>query len=80
MKILLTTDSRMVAVYSDKLLPVAARLGEKTITRASEVEWQGNAWEARSRVTGEILATEPTRQEALQKEVQAIESNLAAYA
>jgi len=80
MKILLTPEGRMVAVYSDALLPVADRLGEKTIDRASDVEWQDGAWEAKSRQTGEILAREPTRERALQLEVKAIESNLAAYA
>lgn len=81
MKILLTADgSTVVAVYTDKLLPVASRLGEKDIARASEVEWVDGTWQAKSRVTGEVLASTPTRQEALQKEVEAIESDLTKYA
>ncbi len=81
MKILIGANGQVTAVYNDGLLPVADRLGGvKDITRASNVEWNGTAWVAQSCATGEVLATEPTRQEALKKEVAAIESNLKAYA
>lgn len=81
MRLLIGATGQITAVYNDGLLPVADRLGGvKDITRASNVEWNGTAWEARSCATGEVLAIEPTRQEALKKEVAAIESNLKAYA
>ena len=81
MKIMIGAGGGITAVYNDRLLPLAARLGdENTIDRASNVEWNGTAWEAKSCATGEVLAVEATREQALKKEVAAIESNLPAYA
>lgn len=81
MRLLISKNGHVTAVYNDSLLPLAKRLGgEKQIIRASEVEWQGDAWVATSCKTGEILASEETRQRALQKEVTAIESSLTTYA
>ena len=81
MKVLIDTGGQVTAVYNDCLLPLAERIGgEKRIDRASNVEWNGNAWEAKSCVTGQVLAAESTREEALKKEVAAVESDLRTYA
>jgi hypothetical protein len=82
MKILVGDAGQVTAVYNDRHLGLARRLGHDNpnIDRASNVEWDGKAWVATSCRTGEVLATEPTREQALKKEVAAIESNLAAYA
>lgn len=67
-------------MYNDSLLPLAARLSKPEITRASNVEWSDGKWVATDVRNGEVIAAEPTRQEALNVEHRVIESNLASYA
>ena len=83
MKILITKEGSVVAMYNDRLLPIAARLGganTMSVERASNVEWEDGEWVARDVNTNEKLGAGKTRDEALRMEHVAVESNLAAYA
>ena len=80
MKLLITGGGSLVGMHHDSLHPLAERLGELEINRASNVEWSGTAWQATCVSTGEVFAEAPTRKEALQKEHTVIESRLLEYA
>ena len=83
MKLLINeAGSAVVGMYDDRLLSLARRLGFNApqVKRASHLIWNGKGWVAFSTAdTRDVLAEDPTRAGALQKEHQVVESNLATY-
>jgi len=77
MKLLITPEATVVAIYSDKLNKLD--LGEKQISRATEVEFNNatQQWEAFDLKTGEMIASGVDRDKVIEQEKQILESKLA---
>ncbi len=75
MKILIKADGDVVSVYSDKI--PASKLGEATVERASNVEFNNNTkeWEA-ILPSGKLIAKGPSRDEVIKQEIAYLEERL----
>jgi hypothetical protein len=75
MKVKVTSDGTIHAVYSDQLKNMG--LGDMQVSRASNVEFdhQRQEWEART-PDGELIASGPKRDEVIRQEVDVIERRL----
>jgi len=64
-------DGSILAIYSDDRIEALRLIGETTVTRASHVEPLGDGWSAdMSPVNGPVLGPFPSRQAALNAEVE----------
>ena len=82
MKFAITPNGQILTMYSDDKLNKLQRLGDISISRASNVEFNhvSKEWEARDTKSNNLLASHTSRSEALKGEVVAIEKELSKYA
>jgi hypothetical protein len=66
----------VLSVYDDRLLPLYEAIGVRTITRASEVEFNHDTrlWEAISE--GRVIASGAVRSEVIKREIEYLEGGL----
>lgn len=69
-------DGIAAGVYDDRLLPIYRALGVVAVSRASNVEFEGGQWVARSVSTGRVLGSSPDRRDAIKQEIEALERGL----
>lgn len=81
MKIIISPDGKVLTMYRDEVHTKLLSLGDITIERASNVEFDPvhKRWEVKDIKYDKVLATSIYRSLALQDEVKIIENNLVRY-
>lgn len=68
-------NGELRTVYQDRWFPLLKLLGKVQITRATNVEWEGDAWVARLS-SGDEIARGPERQRVISMEIEYLEERL----
>jgi hypothetical protein len=68
-----------VCVWDDRLRPILEAMGELTVRRATEVEWEGGEWVARLLPEGMEIGRGKNRADVVRKEVEYLEREVISH-